>query len=69
MFKAHHCIGELIGTFILVCFGCGAVAVTVLFSAQVGLFQIAIIWGFAVTLAIYATRHLSCAHFNPAKRL
>ena len=58
--------GEAIGTFILVLFGCGSVAVTVLFSAHVGLFQVAVIWGLGVTLAIYATRHLSCAHLNPA---
>lgn len=58
--------GELIGTFILVFFGCGSVAVTVLFSAHSGLFQVATIWGISVTLAIYATRHLSCAHLNPA---
>lgn len=58
--------GELIGTFILVLFGCGSVAVTVLFGAHQGLFQVAIVWGIGVTLAIYATRHLSCAHLNPA---
>lgn len=58
--------GEFIGTFILVFFGCGSVAVTVLFSAHIGLFQVAIIWGIGVALAIYATRHLSCAHLNPA---
>ncbi len=58
--------GELIGTFILVLFGCGSVAVTVLFSAHSGLLQVAVVWGLAVTLAIYATRHLSCAHLNPA---
>jgi glycerol uptake facilitator protein len=69
MFKAHHFVGELIGTFILVFFGCGAVAVTVLFSSHVGLLQVALIWGLAVTLAIYATRHLCCAHFNPAVSL
>lgn len=62
----HEFVGELIGTFLLVLFGCGSVAVTVLFSAHVGLFQIAIIWGLGVTVAIYATRHLSCAHLNPA---
>ncbi|UNC91591.1 MIP/aquaporin family protein [Candidatus Contubernalis alkaliaceticus] len=61
--------GEFIGTFILVFFGCGAVAVTVLFSSHVGLFQLASIWGLAVTLAIYATRNLSCAHLNPAVSL
>lgn len=61
--------GELIGTFILVFFGCGAVAVTVLFSSHVGLFQVASVWGLGVALAIYATRHLSCAHLNPAVSL
>lgn len=59
-------LGEFWGTFILVLFGCGSVAVTVLFGAHQGLFQIAIVWGIGVTLAIYAGRHLSCAHFNPA---
>jgi glycerol uptake facilitator protein len=49
-----------------VLFGCGAVAVTVLFSAHTGLLQVAIVWGLSVTLAIYATRQLSCAHLNPA---
>ncbi|MCF6174780.1 MAG: aquaporin family protein [Victivallaceae bacterium] len=59
-------IGELIGTFILVLFGCGSVATAILFDAHKGLFDVAIIWGIGVTLAIYATRHLSCAHLNPA---
>lgn len=62
----HEFVGELIGTFLLVLFGCGTVAVTVLFSAHVGLFQVAMVWGLGVTVAIYATRHLSCAHLNPA---
>lgn len=59
-------IGEFIGTFILVFFGCGSVTVTVLFSSHNGLFQVAAIWGIGATLAIYATRHISCAHLNPA---
>ncbi len=62
-------MGELIGTFILVFFGCGSVVVSVLFSAHVGLFQVAAIWGVGVALAIYSTRHLSCAHLNPAVTL
>lgn len=67
--KCRGFFGETVGTFILVFFGCGVVAVTVLFSAHTGLFQIAMIWGAAVTLAIYATRHLSSAHLNPAVSL
>jgi len=62
-------IGETLGTFVLVLFGCGAVAVTVLFGAHQGLMQVALAWGIGVTLAIYLTRHLSCAHLNPAVSL
>ncbi len=58
--------GEVLGTFLLVLFGCGSVAVSVLFNAHQGLMQIAIAWGIGVTLSIYLTRHLSCAHLNPA---
>ena len=59
-------IGEILGTFLLVLFGCGSVAVSVLFDAYQGIMQIALAWGIGVTLAIYLTRHLSCAHLNPA---
>jgi glycerol uptake facilitator protein len=59
-------IGETLGTFILVLFGCGSVATSILFDAYQGIFQIAMAWGVGVTLAIYLTRHLSCAHLNPA---
>ena len=62
----HEFVGELLGTFLLVFIGCSAVAVAVLFSALAGLFQVAAIWGLGVTIAIYTTRHLSCAHLNPA---
>ena len=59
-------VGELIGTFVLTLFGCGSVAVAVLFGEYGSIFQIALAWGIGVTLAIYLTRHLSCAHLNPA---
>jgi glycerol uptake facilitator protein len=65
----HSFAGEALGTFILVFFGISAVGVNVLFSAHSGLFQVAIIWGIGVFLAIYCTRHLSCAHLNPAVSL
>jgi glycerol uptake facilitator protein len=63
---SRELIGEALGTFILVLFGCGSVAVSVLFDAHQGLMQIALAWGVGVTLSIYLTRHLSCAHLNPA---
>jgi len=69
MTKINEFAGELVGTFILVFFGCGSVAAAVLFNAFSGLFQVAAVWGVGVTLAIYATRHLSCAHLNPAVSL
>jgi glycerol uptake facilitator protein len=59
-------IGETLGTFLLVLFGCGSVAVSVLFNSYQSILQIALVWGIGVTLAIYLTRHLSCAHLNPA---
>ncbi|MEO0899121.1 MAG: MIP/aquaporin family protein [Bacteroidota bacterium] len=58
--------GELIGTFILVLFGCGAVAGAVVFGAFDSLFEVAMIWGIGVTLGIFASRNLSQAHLNPA---
>jgi Major intrinsic protein len=36
---------ELIGTFMLVFFGCGVVHAAVLTGAQQGLWQVAIVWG------------------------
>jgi len=62
-------IGEFIGTFILVFFGCGSVATAVLTGAQVGIFQVAIIWGLGIALAIHLTASLSGAHLNPAVTL
>lgn len=59
-------IGEMTGTFLLVLLGCGSVAVSILFEGYSGLLQIAMVWGIGVALAIYLTRHLSCAHLNPA---
>lgn len=58
--------GEFLGTFILVFFGCGSVASAVLTGAQVGIFQVAAVWGIGIATAIYLTGSLSGAHLNPA---
>ena len=58
--------GEIIGTFLLVFFGCGAVATSVLTGAQSGVFKVAIVWGLGIATAIYLTGSLSGAHLNPA---
>lgn len=59
-------VGESLGTFILVFFGCGSVATAVLTGAQVGIFQVAAVWGIGIATAIYLTASLSGAHLNPA---
>lgn len=59
-------LGECLGTYLLVVFGTGSVAAAVLTGAQQGLWQVAVVWGFGVTIAIYASAALSGAHLNPA---
>jgi len=60
---------ELIGTFLLVFFGCGVVHAAVLTGAHQGLWQVAVVWGVGIMLAIYAVGGVSGAHINPAMTL
>jgi glycerol uptake facilitator protein len=63
---AGQCVAEFIGTLILVFFGVGAVTTSVSTGAQQGLWQVAIVWGLAIALAIYTVGAISGAHLNPA---
>ncbi|MGB2824941.1 MAG: MIP family channel protein [Phycisphaerae bacterium] len=59
-------LAEIIGTYVLVFFGIGSVHTAVLTGAQAGIWQVAVVWGVAISLAIYAVSAVSGAHINPA---
>jgi glycerol uptake facilitator protein len=65
----RKCFAEFLGTYLLVLFGCGVVHSAVLTGSQSGLWQVAIVWGLAIMLAVYVTGAVSGAHINPAMTL
>jgi glycerol uptake facilitator protein len=62
-------IGETIGVFTIVFFGCGILFSAVLFAGIGDLLSAGLAWGFAVGLAVWAAASMSGAHFNPAVTL
>lgn len=60
---------EFFGTFALVFAGCGAIVVNSTSGGAVTHVGIALTFGLVVMVMIYATGHLSGAHFNPAVTL
>lgn len=62
-------IAEFIGVAILIFLGCGVLAGSSLKKSgtfKIGSLVINIVWGFAVTIAIFAVGDISGAHLNPA---
>ena len=59
-------VAEVIGTALLVLFGCGA---AVLMGAQIGMMGISFAFGLAIVAAAYGIGPISGAHLNPAVSL
>ena len=57
---------EIVGTYLLVFFGLGAVHSAVLTDSLPGLWQVGVVWGLAIMIAIYTVGGVSGAHINPA---
>ncbi len=63
-------LAEFLGTFVLIMFGVGVVAQTVLSRSTAGSpLGINIAWGLAVTMGCYVSAGVSGAHLNPAVTL
>ena len=73
---AAELIAEFLGTFVLILFGTGVVAMVVLFPSNApaatvhgGYTNITLGWGLAVTMGIYVAGKVSGGHLNPAVTL
>ena len=63
-------LAEFLGTFVLIVFGLGVVAQTVLSASSAGSpLSINIAWGLAVTMGCYVAAGVTGAHLNPAVSL
>lgn len=61
-----ECLAEFIGCLIFILIGCGAVASSVLTDLSFSQWEMSIVWGIGVTIAIYMVGSISGAHLNPA---
>ncbi|MDQ3693779.1 MAG: MIP family channel protein [Chloroflexota bacterium] len=67
--QAHKLLAEAVGTFALVFAGTGAVVINQVTGGGVSHVGIGLTFGLVIMVMIYATGHISGAHFNPAVTL
>lgn len=63
---SSQCTAEFLGVALLILFGTGCVAALKLAGASFGLWEVSVVWGLGVSMAIYLTAGVSGAHLNPA---
>ncbi|AWH90482.1 glycerol transporter [Buchnera aphidicola (Melanaphis sacchari)] len=61
-----QCVYEFLGTGLIIFFGIGSIALSKLTNIHFSQYEISIIWGLSVSIAIYFSFSTSGAHFNPA---
>jgi MIP family channel proteins len=61
-----QCIAEFFGTGLFLFFGASCLCALKLAGANFGLWEICIVWGLGISLAVYLTAGISGAHLNPA---
>lgn len=61
-----QCIAEFLGTGLFLFFGIGCLCAVKVAGASFGLWEICIVWGLGISLAVYLTAGISGGHLNPA---
>ncbi len=69
LLSLRKAIAELVGTFVIVFAGCGAITVANRFPGSIPSGGVPVIFGLAVAAMVYTVGHISGAHFNPAVTL
>lgn len=60
------CIAEFMGTGLFMFFGTSVLCAAKVAGASFGLWEICVVWGLGIALAVYLTAGISGAHLNPA---
>ncbi|XBS70872.1 MIP/aquaporin family protein [Acerihabitans sp. KWT182] len=61
-----QCVAEFLGTGLFMFFGTSVLCAAKVAGASFGLWEICVVWGLGIALAVYLTAGISGAHLNPA---